>query len=54
MKKHEHYWREFDKSDATGGFVYCRCNEIRFLPDKEMKKMKKYLRQGYKGNQLII
>jgi hypothetical protein len=55
MKAHKHYWRKFLNSDETGGgFVHCRCGDIRFCDPKQFKKFMKLIKYGIKGNEISL
>ena len=45
---HQHKWKEFGLPDATGGFIYCQCGEMRFLSPKTLKKFKEYKKKKVK------
>lgn len=52
--KHRHYWKQFLKSDRTGGFIICKCGAIAFLKRWSMEKFKRLLKDGVKGNQIRV
>jgi len=54
MEKHIHNWKKFLNPDETGGFVHCKCKEMRFLDSKEMRKFERLLKRGISGKQIEI
>jgi hypothetical protein len=54
MNKHKHYWKEIVKADKTGGFVGCKCGATAYLTAWGVRKFRRYIREGYKPNQIHL
>ncbi len=48
IKQHIHEWKKFSPPDETGGFVTCKCGELRFLNLKQMKKFERFTKKHQK------
>jgi hypothetical protein len=45
---HKHRWKKLSPNDDIGGFILCKCGQMKFLPTREMKKFNEYKKKRIK------